>query len=216
MTKKKALRILLVDDHEIVRQGLIKVVDSDFSKVVYGEARNSAEGTKMAMEQEWDVIIMDINMPGRCGLDAIIDLRKGGLKTPILVLSMYPAEQFALRVIKAGASGYLTKYSTPTELVKAINTVLSGKEQYITDAITEILISDLRNKNKATGHDALSNRELEVMLLLGSGLSVSQIGKELSLSVKTISTHRSHILSKMDMKCNGDIILYSVKNQLIQ
>ncbi len=208
------LKVLLVDDHEILRQGLKKIIDYNFTKVVYGEAGNSAEAIKLAFKQPWDVIIMDINMPGRDGLDIIKELKSNGIKTPILALSMHPEEQFALRAIKAKASGYLTKNSAPTELVKAINTVLNGK-QYITDSVAQILISDIRNENQLNSHSILSDRELQVLQLIGKGLSVSQIGKELSLNVKTISTYRAHILSKMNMKSNADIILYAIKNELV-
>lgn len=208
------LKVLLVDDHEIVRHGLKKIIDDNFDKVFYGEAGNSAAAIKLAIVKPWDVIIMDINMPGRNGLDTIKELKNKALKTPILVLSMYPEDQFALRVIKAGAACYLTKNSVITELVKAINTLLNGN-QYITDTVAQLLISDVRKESKQYSYSGLSNRELQVFQLIGKGFSVSQIGRELSLNVKTISTYRSHILSKMDMKSNADIILYAIKNQLV-
>lgn len=207
------LKVLLVDDHEILRQGLKKIIDYDFTKVVYGEAGNSAEALKLAFKQSWDVIIMDINMPGRNGLDVIKELKSNGIEAPILALSMYPEEQFALRAIKAKASGYLTKNSAPTELVKAINAVLNGR-QYITESVAQLLISDIRNENQLNSHSILSDRELQVLQLIGKGLSVSQIGQELSLNVKTISTYRAHILSKMNMKSNADIIRYAIENEL--
>ena len=208
------LKVLLVDDHEIVRHGLKKIIDDNFDKVFYGEAGNSASAIKLAIVKPWDVIIMDINMPGRNGLDTIKELKNKAFKTPILVLSMYPEDQFALRVIKAGAACYLTKNSVITELVKAINTLLNGN-QYITDTVAQLLISDVRKESKQYSYSGLSNRELQVFQLIGKGFSVSQIGRELSLNVKTISTYRSHILSKMDMKSNADIILYAIKNQLV-
>ena len=209
------LKVLLADDHEILRQGLKKIIDLDFTHVKYGEAGTSAEVIKLTIQESWDVILIDINMPGRNGLETIKELKSRGLKTPILVLSMYQEEQFALRAIKAGASGYLTKNSAPTELVKAIRLVLNGK-QYITDSVSQILISDLRKENQLHSNSILSNRELQVLQLIGKGLSVSQIGKELSLNVKTISTYRSNILSKMNMKSNADIIIYTIKNGLVE
>ena len=142
------LKVLLADDHEILRQGLKKIIDLDFTHVKYGEAGTSAEVIKLTIQESWDVILIDINMPGRNGLETIKELKSRGLKTPILVLSMYQEEQFALRAIKAGASGYLTKNSAPTELVKAIRLVLNGK-QYITDSVSQILISDLRKENQS-------------------------------------------------------------------
>tara|TARA_R110000787_G_scaffold71771_1_gene159765 strand:- start:18853 stop:19485 length:633 start_codon:yes stop_codon:yes gene_type:complete len=208
------LKILLVDDHEILRQGLKKIIEDEFTKVQCGEAENAAEAIKLAFNQPWDIIIMDINMPGRNGLDAIKELKINGLKTPILVLSMYPEDQFALRVIKAGASGYLTKDSAPVLLVKAIKTILDGK-QYLTESVAQILISDVRKEDYSNSHSILSDREFQVLQLIGRGLTVSQIGKELSLSVKTISTYRSHILSKMNMKSNADMILYALKKNLV-
>lgn len=208
------LKILLVDDHEILRQGLKKIIDGNFTKVQYGEAENTPEAIKLAIKQPWDIIIMDINMPGRNGLDAIKELKSRGLKTPILVLSVYPEDQFALRIIKAGASGYLTKNSAPTLLVNAIKALLNGK-QYLTESVTQILISDVRKEDQFHAHSILSDRELQVLHLIGKGLAVSQIGEELSLSVKTISTYRANILSKMNMKSNADMILYAIKNNLV-
>ena len=208
------LKVLLVDDHDILRQGLKKIIDENFDTVVYGEAEDSAKAMKLAMKQSWDIIILDINMPGRNGLDILKELKTNDLKTPILVLSMYPEEQFALRVIKSGASGYLTKNSAPTQLVKAINTVLDGKP-YVTDSITQMLISDLKKEDQPYMHSSLSDRELQVMQLIGRGQSVSEIGKELSLSVKTISTYRTNILEKMNLKSNADIILYAIKNEFV-
>lgn len=208
------LKVLLVDDHEIVRHGLKKIIDDNFDKVFYGEAGTSAAAIKLAIVKPWDVIIMDINMPGRNGLDTIKELKNKALKTPILVLSMYPEDQFALRVIKEGAACYLTKNSVITELVKAMKTLLNGN-QYITNTVAHLLISDVRKESKQYSYSGLSNRELQVFQLIGKGFSVSQIGRELSLNVKTISTYRSHILSKMDMKSNADIILYAIKNQLV-
>lgn len=207
------LKILLVDDHILLRHGLKKIIDENFNDVFYGEAGNSADAIKLTIKHHWDIVVMDINMPGRNGIDVIKELRTRNFNMPILVLSMYPEEQFAMRVIKAGASGYLTKNSAPTEIVKAFNSLLKGK-QYITEPVAQILISELRNEAQLHVHSILSNRELQVLQLIGKGLSVSQIGKELSLSVKTISTYRSKILSKMNMKSNADIIFYVIKNDL--
>lgn len=208
------LKILLVDDHEILRQGLKKIIDGDFIQVHYGEAANASEAVKLATKQLWDIILLDINMPGRNGLDVIKELKYRSIKTPILVLSMYPEDQFALRIIKAGASGYLTKDSAPVLLVKAIKTILAGK-QYLTESVAQILISDVRNEDQLNAHDILSDREFQVLQLIGKGLAVSEIGEELSLSVKTISTYRTNILSKMNMRSNADMILYAIKNELV-
>lgn len=209
------LKILLVDDHILLRHGLKKIIDENFNEVFYGEAGNSADAIKMTIKHHWDIVVMDINIPGRNGIDVIEELKTRNFNTPILVLSMYPEEQFAMRVIKAGAQGYLTKNSAPTEIVNAFHSLLKGK-QYITEPVAQILISELRNEAQLHVHSILSNRELQVLQLIGKGLSVSQIGKELSLSVKTISTYRSKILAKMNMKSNADIIFYVIKNNLIE
>jgi DNA-binding NarL/FixJ family response regulator len=209
------LKILLVDDHILLRHGLKKIIDDSFNEVFYGEAGNSADAIKLMIKHHWDIVVLDINIPGRNGIDVIKELRTRNFNTPVLVLSMYPEEQFALRVIKAGAQGYLTKNSVPTEIVEAIKSLLNGK-QYITEPVAQILISELRNEAQLNAHDILSNRELQVLQLIGKGLSVSQIGKELSLSVKTISTYRTNILAKMNMKSNADIIFYVIKNNLIE
>ena len=208
------LNVLLVDDHEILRQGLKKIIDGQFNEVFYGEAWNSATAIEMAFDHPWDVIVMDINMPGRNGLDIIKELKSRDLKSPILVLSMYPEDQFALRTIKAGASGYLTKNSAPTELVKAMKLVLEDK-QYISEVVAQILFSDVRDENQLQSAATLSDREFQVLLLIGKGLTVSEIGRELSLNVKTISTYRANILSKMNMKNNADIIRYVINNNLV-
>jgi len=209
------LKVLLVDDHILLRHGLKKIIDENFNEVFYGEAGNSADAIKLTIKHHWDIVVMDINIPGRNGIDVIKELRTRNFNMPILVLSMYPEEQFAMRVIKAGASGYLTKNSAPTEIVKAFNSLLKGK-QYITEPVAQILISELRDEAQLHAHSILSNRELQVLQLIGKGLSVSQIGKKLSLSVKTISTYRSNILAKMNMKSNADIIFYVIKNNLIE
>ena len=208
------LKILLADDHEILRQGLTKIIHDAFTQVQCGEAVNAAEAIKLAASDTWDIIIMDINMPGRNGLDALKELKNNGIKTPILVLSLYPEDQFALRSIKAGASGYLTKDSAPELLVKAIKTILNGK-QFLTETMAQILVSDVRNEEAVNSHSVLSNREFHVLQLIGKGLSVTEIGEELSLSVKTISTYRTRILLKMRMKSNADMIHYALKNDLV-
>jgi len=208
------LKILLIDDHEILRQGLKKIIDEYFKKVHYGEASNAEEVVKLYGKENWDLVITDINLPGRSGIDIVKELKQSYPKIPILVLSMYPEEQFAIRVIKAGASGYLSKSNTFTELVHAVRNLLRGKE-YITESVAQLLVSDLRNDYKRHAHSSLSDREFEVLCSIGMGKTVSKIAENLSLSVKTISAHRLKILNKMKMKSNSELIRYVIMNKLI-
>ncbi|MCH8067994.1 MAG: response regulator transcription factor [Candidatus Marinimicrobia bacterium] len=205
--------ILIVDDHVLLRRGLIKIIDEHFSNVTYGEAGTAAEALELAGKQKWDIVLLDINLPGRSGLETVKDLKQLDPELPILVISMYPEDQFAIRVIKAGASGYLVKDTTPENLVKAISLVLAGR-QYISPSVAELLAMELRGDYRKAPHELLSNREFQVLCLIASGKTVSQIAEELSLSVKTISTYRMHILEKLNMKNNAQLVTYAVRNNL--
>jgi len=207
------IKVLIIEDHEIFRHGLKKIISEEFHDVIYEEVASAEEAFSLYNKENWDIIITDINLPGRSGIDIVKDLNQNHPNIPILVLSMYPEEQFALRVIKAGASGYLSKNGALTELIGAMQNLLSGRK-FITSSVAEIMVSDLQKKSKNL-HSDLSDREFEVFCSLGSGKTVSQISMELSLSVKTISTHRSKILIKMGMKTNADIVQYVWKHRLI-
>jgi len=207
-------KVLIIDDHEIFRQGLKKIITENFQDVLFAEAGTAEEAFKLYTKENWDIVITDINLPGRSGIDIVKDLNQNHPEIPILVLSMYPEEQFAIRVIKAGASGYLSKNGALTELIGAMQNLLDGKK-FITSSVADVLVSDLRKKQEKYPHSSLSDREFEVFCSLGLGKTVSQIAVELSLSVKTISTHRSKILNKMDMKTNAEIVKYAWKHKLI-
>ena len=207
-------KVLIIDDHAIFRHGLKKIIIEEFHDVLYEEASSAEEAFSLYNKENWDIVITDINLPGRSGIDIIKDLKQNHPEIPILVLSMYPEDQFAIRVIKAGASGYLSKNSASSELTGAMQNLLDGKK-YISESVADILVSDLRQELKTYLHSSLSDREFQVLCSLGLGKTVSQIATELFLSVKTISTHRSNILSKMGMKTTPELIKYAIIHKLI-
>ncbi|MDX2048239.1 MAG: response regulator transcription factor [Chitinophagaceae bacterium] len=207
-------RILIADDHAIVRRGLKEILREGFPFAVVAEAENAEELIATAAKDKWDIIISDISMPGRSGLDALQQIRQHEPHIPVLILSIYPEEQYALRVLKAGAAGYLTKEAAPDELVNAVNKILSGKK-YITPLVAEKLAESLEKKSGKASHETLSDREFDVMKLLASGKSVSEIASSLSLSSTTISTYRSRVLIKMNMVSNAELTRYALENRLI-
>lgn len=209
------LKILVADDHSIVRKGIIKSITSNFQNVVTGEASNGTEVLHLVNNERWDLIILDISMPGRSGLEVLKDIKTNYPKTPVIIFSMYPEDQFAIRSIKAGASAYLSKDITSLELEKAITAILRG-ELFITPTIASLLTDELQNKNNNKAvHETLSDREFQVFLLISKGKSVSDIASELNLSVKTISVYRSIILKKMNLKNNSEMMYYAFKNNLV-
>ena len=181
---------------------------------VAGEAQNAQETLELVSEKKCDVLVLDIEMPGRSGLDVLKDLKKRQPKLAVLVLSIHPEEQFAVRVLRAGAVGYLSKESAPEELVKAIRTVYGGGK-YISASVADDLASELDQGTKQAPHSTLSNREFEVLLMIASGKTVSQVARELSFSVKTISTYRARILAKMGMKTNAQLTHYAIESKLV-
>jgi two-component system, NarL family, invasion response regulator UvrY len=207
-------RILIADDHSVVRKGLKQILKGEFPSVHIEEAANAEDLLKKVMAEEWDMVISDISMPGKSGLDVLAQIRQVHPKLPYLVLSMYPEEQYAIRVLKAGASGYLNKDSLPEELLKAVNRVLSGKK-YITPSTAEKLATTFGQNGSEFTHESLSNREFEVLKLLAAGKSVSDIAEQLSLSASTISTYRARIMLKMNLKTNADLILHAINHKLI-
>ena len=207
-------RILIADDHSVVRKGLKQILQDEFPSAFIAEVADAEELLKKIMMEEWDIVITDISMPGRSGLDVLNQIRQSHPKLPFLILSMYPEDQYAIRVLKAGASGYLNKDSAPEELVKAVNRVLLGKK-YITPSIAEKLVTTFDHNAGELIHECLSDREFEVLKLLASGKSVSDISEQISLSVSTISTYRARIMTKMNLKTNADLTLYSIDHKLI-
>ncbi len=208
------LRILIADDHEIVRRGIKQILQEGLSFTEIGEASDTSTLIEMALALDWDIIISDLSMPGGGGMMAIPKIREVKPRQRILIISIYPEEQYAVRVIRLGASGYLNKDAATEELLKAVEIILSGR-RYIHSSVAEKLTVDLRNQAGLLPHELLSERELEVMKRLVSGISVSEIAGDLSLSPNTVSTYRSRILLKMDMKTNADLIRYAISNNLI-
>lgn len=208
------IKILIADDHAIVRRGLKQIVAVESDMAVSGEARDAREVLELVRKQDWDIAVLDITMPGRSGLDVLKELKVERPKLPILVLSMHPEDQFAVRVLRAGASGYMTKETAPEELVKAIRKVVAGGK-YVSASLAEQLACDLEDCSEKLRHETLSDREYQVMCRIASGKTVKEIAEELSLSVKTISTYRARILEKMNMKTSAELTHYAIQNRLV-
>ncbi|HTI91612.1 MAG TPA: response regulator transcription factor [Puia sp.] len=207
-------RFLIADDHTVVRRGLKQILLEAYPFAVIEEVSDAEDLFKKVIMESWDVVISDISMPGRSGLEALQQIRQDHPKLPILILSVHPEDQYAIRVLKAGASGYLTKDSAPEELVKAVNQLLLGKK-YITSSIAEKLATTLDQNAEKKPHEYLSDREFEVMKQLAAGKSVSEIAEKMSLSVTTISTYRARIMTKMNLKTNADLTLYSIEQKIL-
>ncbi|HEV3197268.1 MAG TPA: response regulator transcription factor [Bryobacteraceae bacterium] len=206
------IRVLLADDHAILRGGLKEILIRHLEGVECGEAGDAEEVLVQVREHPWDLLILDITMPGRSGLDILADLKLLRPELPVLILSMLPEDQFGKRVLKAGARGYLKKESAPEELIHAIRKVLVGG-RYVSPTLAEKLARDLQEEGPL--HEALSPREFEVLVMIGSGKSVSQVAEELHLSGTTVSTHRAHILEKMKMTTTAEMIRYAVRHHLV-
>ena len=208
------MRILIVDDHAVVRRGLKETLGEAFPRATFAEAKSAEETLVHARRQDWDVVILDISMPGKSGLDILDDLHRLRPKLPVLLLSIHPEEQYARRALKSGAAGYLTKDSVPEELKEAVRRVLGGG-RYVSAALAEKLAFDLRRGADTPIHELLSGREFQVLRMIASGSTVKQIADEISLSVKTVSTYRARILEKMGMKTNADLIRYAIQTRLV-
>lgn len=210
------MKILIADDHPIYRGGLKQFLCKSFKEVVVDEATNGNEALNKISKSDYDVVLLDIDMPGRSGLEIVKDVKKEKPKLPVLMLSAYPEEQYALRSLKSGASGYLTKKSVPGELIKAIKKVSQGGK-YITSSIAERLAFTIEDEDaNIPPQERLSNREHQVMCMIAHGRSGKEISEELSLSESTVSTYRTRILEKMGMKKNSELISYAIKNELIE
>jgi two-component system invasion response regulator UvrY len=208
------VNVIIVDDHPIVRQGLKQILSEEPDISAFGEARNSQEVLELIRKKDWDIVVLDITMPGRGGLDVLKEIKHERPKLPVLILSIHPEDQYAVRALKAGASGYLNKESAPEELVRAIRKILRGGK-YVSSALAEKLVFDLGMEAEKPLHETLSDREYHVMLMIALGKTTSEIAEEMALSMKTVSTYRARILEKMGMKSNGDITYYVIKNNLI-
>jgi len=208
------IRILIVDDHAILRRGLRALLSDEFHGAAFGEASNARQALEQLRKEKWDVALLDITLPGKSGLDLLKEFKAASPKLPVLVLSAHPEDQFAVRVLKAGAGGYMTKESAPEELAKAIRKVLAGG-QYVSPALAEKLASRVRKDITLTPHETLSDREYEIMCLIASGKTVTEIAGELSLSPKTISTYRARILEKLGVRNSAEIVQYATQNNLL-
>lgn len=209
------IRILLADDHPLFRRGLKDTLAEELPDVVFGEAANAQAALDLVWKKTWDIVVLDINMPGRGGIEVLREIKKSRPNTPVLILSIYPEEQYAVRVLKAGASGYITKIKAPEEVVQAVRKILGGGT-YVSPSLAEKLASELRRGAAIAPHERLSNRELEVMRLIAAGKTVKEIAGELSLSVQTVSTHRARLLKKMGLKTNGELMRYALENKLVE
>jgi len=209
------IRILIADDHPILRRGLKEILVREIEGAVCGEAENAQQVLAEVQRADWDLVILDMTMPGRSGLDVLADLKALRPKLRVLVLSMHSEDQLGKRFLKAGASGYINKESAPRKLVEAIRKVLAGG-LYVSPAMAERLARDLHEGAGRHVHESLSPREFEVLRMIASGKTVTQIAKELHLSVPTVSTHRSHILEKMNMRTTTDLIRYALHNHIVE
>lgn len=207
------IKVLVADDHPVVREGLKRVIEKDSGMLVAAEAGTSQEVLDRLAAKRPDVVLLDINMPGRGGLEILQQIKTHYPSLPVLVISMYPEDQYATRVLRAGAAGYLTKESAPSQLVKAIRKVVGGGK-YVSPTLAEKLAIDLGSEAQFP-HESLSDREYQVLCLLASGKTVSEIADELSLSIKTISTYRTRILEKMDLRNNVELARYALKHGLV-
>jgi DNA-binding NarL/FixJ family response regulator len=208
------MKILITDDHAVVRQGLKQILAEEFTRAEFGEATNAQEAIDRVWKENWDVVVLDITMPGRSGLEVLKEIKKSRPKLPVLVLSMHPEDQFAVRILKIGASGYMTKESAPNELVGAVKKVMAGG-RYVSPSLAEKMASYLAIDVHTPPHERLSDREFLVLRLIASGKTPTAIAKELALSVKTISTYRMRILEKMNMSNNAELTHYAIQNRLV-
>jgi len=208
------MRVLIADDHAVFRRGLKETIGEAFPKVTFGEAKTAQETVEHVRRQDWDVVMLDISMPGKSGLDILDDLKRLRPKLPVLFLSMHPEEQYARRALKSGAAGYLTKESVPEELKTAIRRVLTGG-RYVSATMAERLAFDLRKGADTPVLELLSDREFQVLRMIALGKAVGEIAEDLSLSVKTVSTYRSRILDKTGMKTTAELIRFALRSRLV-
>ena len=208
------IRIIIVDDHPVVRRGLKQILQEEPDVKVVGEAESAQEAFKIIRTIDCDAVVLDISLPGASGVEILKQLKYEYKKLPVLILSVHPEEQYAVRVMKAGASGYLTKESAPEELVKAIRKIISGGK-YVSSSLAEKLMTDIDASGKPR-HEKLSDREFEIMRMIARGKAIKKIAEELYLSEKTVSTYRTRLLEKMNMTTNAEIFSYALKNKLIE
>jgi DNA-binding NarL/FixJ family response regulator len=209
------MRILIVDDHALIRRGLKQVLQDGLGAVAVGEAENAGQALEEVIKRTWDIVVMDITLPGRSGLDVLQEIKVACPNLPVLILSMHSEDQFGVRVLRAGAAGFIPKEAAPEDLVKAIRKVVAGG-RYVTNTLAEKLAADVAQPADQLPHEHLSDREFQVLRLIASGKAVGQIATELSLSVKTISTYRARVLEKMRLQNNAQLTHYAISRQLVE
>ena len=209
------IRILIADDHAIVREGLKQIVAEETDMKVTGEAANANELFELLDGDSWEIIVLDINMPGKSGLEALKEMKTKNIKVPVLILSMFSEDQYGLRAIKAGAAGYLKKVSAPTDLVSAIRKIVGGGK-YISPTLAEKLADNVDVNNKKSLHQNLSDREYQIMCFISLGKSAEEIAEELAISIHTVYSYRNRILEKMHLKSNVELTQYAIQHKLIE
>ena len=209
------IRVLIADDHAILRRGLGEILMRALEGAVYGEANDAQQVMAQVQDRDWDLVILDVSMPGRSGLDVLRDMRVLRPKLPVLVLSMHPEDQYGKRILRAGAAGYMNKESAPEELIKAIRKVLAGG-RYVSPALAEKLALDLNDNLKHEGQEALSHREFEILRMIALGKTVSQIAEDLHLGVSTVSTYRARLLEKMRMTTTAELMSYALRHHVVE
>ncbi len=208
------IRVLIVDDHPVVRRGLQQILAQEPDVAEAVEAEDAAKMMELVEKERWDIVVLDITLPGRSGLEALKDLKAVRPALPVLVLSMHPEEQYALRVLKAGAAGYMNKDSASEELVNAVRKVVGGG-RYVSPFMAERLAFLVGSDYERPAHENLSDREFQVMCMIASGKRLKEVAEELGISVKTVSTYRARVLEKMGMENNAELTIYAVKNRLV-
>ncbi len=208
------IHVLIADDHAIVRQGLKQILSETDDLLVTGEAYDGAEALQLARQQKWDVFLLDVSMPNRNGIDTLKHLKKEFPHLPVLILSMHPEEQYAVRALKAGAAGYVTKQSAPEQLVTAIRQVSAGKK-YVSPTVAQQLIEALSDNTDKRPHERITDREYQVLVLIATGNTLTQVAEKLNLGVATVSTYRARLLEKMSLKSTAELIRYGLENGLV-
>ena len=208
------MNVLLVDDHAVVREGVKQILSMSYEEIFYGEATSEQESLNMIMAEEWNIVVLDISLRHGSGLEALKKMKRMRPEIPVLMLSIYSEEQYAIRAMKAGASGYLTKGAAPKELRQAVQKVVSGGK-YISESLADRLAVYISSDSDESPHEWLSDREFQVLRLIASGKTPTEIADELSLSVQTVSTYRRRILLKMNMKTSAELVAYAIRNDLV-
>ena len=215
MIGTQVMKVLVIDDHEVVRRGVKQLLGEVFPHVEVGEADTCQKGIAAVQQEPWDLAIVDISLPDRSGLELLCELHNTAPRLPLIVLSLHPEEQYAVRAFRAGAMAYLTKQTAPEELARAIKQVLTGR-RYVTDSLGEHMADSLSKNPTRSGHHTLSEREFEVLVLLAQGQSVRNIAESLTLSIKTVSTYRARLLDKLHLTTTGELIRYALDHRLVE